>query len=306
MPGWWFTIESTTPAHLLAQFEAAIKEALASPLEVRARMRATSAKQRFPVMVWVKQLEKLQAGAKRFLRTGNGAPLADLQLPRPAYLSDGPPTPSIEDLSDVEYDGFRTPISDGARTPDMAAPGSFLTPPSRALIAGSPRDSICSSRLSLASVVGEKTDFCLLKVNASFTDADGSAARAFEQELSRIDANSGKVELCIEEYLMKCEKKWFNEARLKKLGMSSANTSRATVAMYTEGMVNESPPEDLLEDQGSEPPTGLKKFMLMKVGDWPLYSFFLAIVCSPIFSILSTLNIIRVKSSPQTPTKSPC
>ena len=44
MPRWWFTLESTTPSHLLAQFEAAIREALASPLEVRARMRATSAK----------------------------------------------------------------------------------------------------------------------------------------------------------------------------------------------------------------------------------------------------------------------
>ena len=37
------SIESTTPAHLLAQFESAIREALASRLEVRARMRATSA-----------------------------------------------------------------------------------------------------------------------------------------------------------------------------------------------------------------------------------------------------------------------
>ena len=81
---------------------------------------------------------------------------------------------------------------------------------------------------------------------------------------------------------MKCEKKWFNEERLKKLGMSSANASRITIATRNESMVNESPPEDFLEDKEEfNPPTGLKKFMLLKVGDWPLYSFFLAIVCLP-------------------------
>lgn len=313
MPGWWFTIESTTPAHLLAQFESAIREALASPTEVRARMRATSAKQRFPVMVWVKQLEKLQAGAKRYTRAANpnAASVPDLQVPRPAFLADGQQTPprppylndgartsSVEDLTVgsyiIEQDGVRTPLEDGERTPDMSTPTLALTPP-RVLVAGSVRNSVCSSRLSLASVVGEKTDFCLMKVNANFTDADGNASRAFEQELARIDANSGKVELCIEEYLMKCEKKWFNEERLKKLGMSSANASRITVTTRNESMVNESPPENLLEDKEfDDPPTGLKKFMLLKIGDWPLYSFFLAIVCCPPhpsprhFSVLNT------------------
>lgn len=61
MPGWWFTVESTTTKHLQHQFKLAIEEALASKTEVRAMMRARSAKQRFPVAKWVEDLGELQS-----------------------------------------------------------------------------------------------------------------------------------------------------------------------------------------------------------------------------------------------------
>lgn len=52
MPGWWFTVESTTTTHLLRQFKAAIRAALASKPSFRVKMRARSALQRFPVAHW--------------------------------------------------------------------------------------------------------------------------------------------------------------------------------------------------------------------------------------------------------------
>ncbi|KAL8855438.1 MAG: hypothetical protein Q9178_007906 [Gyalolechia marmorata] len=52
MPGWWFTVASTTSRHLLRQFKAAIRAALASPASSRAQMRARLALQRFPVAQW--------------------------------------------------------------------------------------------------------------------------------------------------------------------------------------------------------------------------------------------------------------
>ena len=58
-PGWWYNIESTSVKHLLQQFKGAISEALACPEPMRAQLRATSAKQRFPVQQWVEDLEKL-------------------------------------------------------------------------------------------------------------------------------------------------------------------------------------------------------------------------------------------------------
>lgn len=63
MPGWWFTIESTTTKHVIQQFKIACQGALASKSDVRAIMRARAAKQRFPVAQWVEDLEKLQSTA---------------------------------------------------------------------------------------------------------------------------------------------------------------------------------------------------------------------------------------------------
>lgn len=65
MPGWWFTVESTTTKHLIHQFKAAIEDALGSSTKVRAEMRARSAKQRFPVAKWVEDLEILQSSSIR-------------------------------------------------------------------------------------------------------------------------------------------------------------------------------------------------------------------------------------------------
>ena len=65
MPGWWYTIESTTTKHLLAQFEHACREALSSDRHTRELMRAISAKQRFPVIEWIRKLDKLQVTAMK-------------------------------------------------------------------------------------------------------------------------------------------------------------------------------------------------------------------------------------------------
>ena len=63
MPGWWFTIESTTTKHFIQQLKIAVENALRSKPGVRAIMRARATKQRFPVSQWVEDLEKLQSSA---------------------------------------------------------------------------------------------------------------------------------------------------------------------------------------------------------------------------------------------------
>ncbi|KAH9437433.1 hypothetical protein MCOR02_001090 [Pyricularia oryzae] len=59
MPGFWYTVESTSPQHLLYQFEHAITSALKCKTKKRALMRAWSAKQRFPVAQWRMQIDSL-------------------------------------------------------------------------------------------------------------------------------------------------------------------------------------------------------------------------------------------------------
>ncbi|KAK3382174.1 alpha amylase [Lasiosphaeria ovina] len=65
MPGFWYTIESTSPQHLIAQFRKAIYSALESTPEKRATMRAWGAKQRFPVVQWVQRVNELHSEAIR-------------------------------------------------------------------------------------------------------------------------------------------------------------------------------------------------------------------------------------------------
>ena len=60
MPGWWFPVESMTVKHLQKQFKSAIESAIRSKQKDRAMMRASSAKQRFPVARWVEDLDHLQ------------------------------------------------------------------------------------------------------------------------------------------------------------------------------------------------------------------------------------------------------
>ena len=91
MPGWWFTIESTTTKHLISQFKIAVLSALASKLEVRKSMRARSAMQRYPVAQWKETLAILQDNAirlnqKQTLKQG-------LKTPRRPTDSDGSTTP---------------------------------------------------------------------------------------------------------------------------------------------------------------------------------------------------------------------
>jgi alpha-1,3-glucan synthase len=76
MPGWWFTVESTSSKHLIHQFKAAIDDALGSSQKLRSGMRAQSAKQRFPVARWVEDLEILHSASirihEREKRSGKG------------------------------------------------------------------------------------------------------------------------------------------------------------------------------------------------------------------------------------------
>ena len=465
MPGWWFTVESSTTSHLTHQFRVAIQEALASKTETRALMRARSAKQRFPVAQWVEDLEILQSTAIKlhdrveasrrhgearnrltFLsgtrtpggrtpgnrtpgnRTpGNKTPrmghmarksgvgLAALNerlsvvkarqeqnkikkksftpassgLKRqvslgsrkgPGHIEPGdrsetaqatqiapslPPMieseedadmlqigtalttqqrPMHEDDSDSEDENFETtsiyhdleaerplPGQVGSRprespppTPGLHAsmlstsprlpalnsgigspelPGtppseSALAPPEPAWARGSGLRATTPSMLSIDTIVGDKTDYNLQKVDPFFTDTTGEFYRDFEHRLDGLSgANSDKT--CIEEYLVKSEKKWFDSFRDAKLGryhyastrssfdvsgIHTTDASRAASMLNNnEGHVSDSDmtsyheiKDEFLLGKDYTPPSGLRNYMQLRVLDWPVYSFFLA------------------------------
>ncbi|KAK5088183.1 Cell wall alpha-1,3-glucan synthase ags1 [Lithohypha guttulata] len=457
MPGWWYTVESATTSHLTHQFRIAIQEALASKTDVRALMRARSAKQRFPVAQWVEDLEILQgtaikihdkveaahrhhsadgqfglglglaskpaSGAQtpsgaltpgmirnksafslhalnerlsmvkakedqnkiRKRSTGGGGSglkrqvsLGSRRGPGHVQAGDQPKTvqatqvaPSLPPIIDTELEESRFQIGTAHSTPedddyldydenepedsasifndpgdlDRPLPGQVgtmprqspsmtpgllrvppgaqqdlisprlpslnagldtpdagaITPPTPAWAADTNRHhSQAPSMLSVNSVVGDKKDYNLQKVDPFFTDSSGEFYREFEHRLEGLSgANSDKT--CIEEFLVKSEKKWFSSFRDAKLGrLQYAHSSRSSFDVSTTGYMSEANQAagmlsnndghvtdpnmanyDELKDEfllGKDytPPTGLLKFMQLRVMDWPVYSFFLA------------------------------
>lgn len=151
-----------------------------------------------------------------------------------------------------------------------------------------------ASALSIASIVGLKTDFELQKVDPDFTDSRGEYYNAFEKSLEKLTGDTSVDQLCIEEFLVKSERHWYNQFRAAKLGLRTViNTSSRTTSVFRE---RSTAPSDRtmaasqVTDQGNtsdtdqwllgneyKPPTGLLLFMQYRIGDWPMYSFFLAL-----------------------------
>lgn len=427
MPGWWYTVESTTTSHLLKQFKLAIDSALNSKPEVRAMMRARSAKQRFPVAQWVEDLEILQstsirvhqkerakaqnqstaAGAYNAIygmmtphgpssRSGASTPplqswsrpgtVGSLQRNSLIYSRDPSPgadsrprsgvsrqisfdvrsgnidtrglrelgkggvvegedstdraSPEVEEDSDEELmatcfgdddyststegaDPNRAQIPSGvaltkealssqrasqgallarhSNTPSSSTAPSFvgtedtLIPPSRPWTEPGNRLS-SASVLSVDSVIGEKKDFKLQKVDPFFTDSNGEYYKVFEKRLEDLNGTNSDNQLCIEQYLEKSEKKWFNKFRDARLGRNyespSSSVHRGRGGNSPDGSITnddetshdsngtgrkEGPNDEFLLGDDYIPPTGLKKWMQIRIGEWPVYSLFLGL-----------------------------
>jgi alpha-1,3-glucan synthase len=145
------------------------------------------------------------------------------------------------------------------------------------------------SHLSLASVTGGRDDFALSNVKENFTDADGKYFKVFSSELHKIDPKTSKEDLCIEEYIMKSEKEWSKDQLNKKLGLDHMGSDAKGYKMppsshlSDDGRLTVSPPESHADEPlfGYKRPSGVRLLLQRRIGDWPVYSFLLALV-SPI------------------------
>ncbi|KAK0725972.1 hypothetical protein B0H67DRAFT_144279 [Lasiosphaeris hirsuta] len=163
-----------------------------------------------------------------------------------------------------------------------------------------------SSRLSVIDVVGDRHDFKLQNVDPFFTDSTGEYYNDFEAKLGDLNAKNSETDLCIDDYLKDSEKKWAKEFREAKLGRSrspSRNRDSSAPSLLVKKnrqsrvpsvmSVNSLAPSDdednddrqqssgrddeFLLGDGYKPPKGLKKLLSIRVGDWPVYSFILAL-----------------------------
>jgi len=172
----------------------------------------------------------------------------------------------------------------------------LLPPPPVFAEVNNRRLSATPSMLSVSSVVGEKTDFNLQKVDPFFTDSTGEFYRAFEKKLEGLNGSNSESATCIEEFLVKSEKKWFDSFRNAKLGRYHLSSARSSLQLGHEsrgasaapsvfenstehadfdGAERNSLADEFLLGKDYVPPTGLKKWMQLRVGDWPIYAFFM-------------------------------
>ncbi|KAA8645027.1 alpha-1,3-glucan synthase Ags1 [Aspergillus tanneri] len=172
---------------------------------------------------------------------------------------------------------------------------SLPPPPKLFLDAGNhlSRESV----LSVDSIIGGKKDFKLQKVDPFFTDSNGEYYKTFDKRLDDLNGSNSESQLCIEEFLIKSERQWFDKFRDARLGR---NLKSPTPSVFR-GKHSASPVGSFYNDDGTSrgsgsvhldqddtddefllgkdyvPPTGLRKWMQIKVGDWPIYSMFLAL-----------------------------
>ncbi|KAJ5701605.1 hypothetical protein N7488_009153 [Penicillium malachiteum] len=215
------------------------------------------------------------------------------QIYSPTDLSAGLNMPEIRPHSGGIHEGSSTrPSSVG--TPSVSFGQSGASTPVRS---GGPgeglveRGDVRVSLMSLVSVndiIKEKQDYNLQKVDPFFTDVNNEYAERFERKLADLNSKNSEDQLCIGEFLEKSEKDWFNRYHDVKLGKSPLPSPAPSFFRFKvhENSQPDTPPATgvsahLIVAQFAlpnnyVPPTGLKRFMLMKLGDWPVYSIFLA------------------------------
>lgn len=187
---------------------------------------------------------------------------------------------------------FNTPLSPTS-TGVTEADDAIFPPARRMLEPANPSHRLSSaSVLSVDSIVGAKRDYRLQRVDPFFTDSTGEFYRIFEKKLETLNGLNSESQLCIEEYLVKSEKKWFNRFRDARLGRNQSPASSVfrikrdyspndTVSNEMGARESDSDPPKERDEffLGSDyvPPTGLKKWMQVRIGDWPIYSIFLGL-----------------------------
>jgi alpha-1,3-glucan synthase len=133
------------------------------------------------------------------------------------------------------------------------------------------------STLSLDLVVGTSKYFSLQNVDANFTDSDEMYYQTFEQSLHQLDKGNSEKSLCIEGFLEKSEKEWFAKYRAAK----NARSRESSAAPLLRRPMSSNGPEkgnfqSLLGDN-YQPPSLIRRVAQWRIGDWPLYSLFLAL-----------------------------
>ncbi|PYH89723.1 putative alpha-1,3-glucan synthase [Aspergillus ellipticus CBS 707.79] len=222
-------------------------------------------------------------------------------------------TLGTQDLGDTLGNNHSTYSLSGPRASYLSAPGSpnmmsrASSPlPPYGTASGLSTPPLIHSRnvsvLSLPSIVGDHKPgdreskapmFELQKVDPTFTDSMGVFTRRFEEQLTNLNKKNSITDYCIETYLSKSERKFFNmysDAQLKKqpgapMSSPSATDHFVQDTQYTPvadpgkgGSAKDTDEIDRwLARLGYSRPMVLQRFMRRRLGQWPVYALFLGL-----------------------------
>lgn len=242
----------------------------------------------------------LPPGGASHLSTLSSLPPGVIDLSSRQSLASGMHTPRMSTLSVADSFSTRAQEEHGFDGMGLPTPQPFY------------QQQRNSTQLSLQDVVGDRSDLKLQHTDADFTDESGELARQYEEMLDNLTPGNSQGDLCIANFLKKSERLFFGRYRDAKLGLSRANSPRPgsrgdSRSRSRDGasphdrmiMSDKSAAENtkggLQFDSGSpapgaggggrsefqfgvyyQQPKGVRRILLMRVGDWPLYSFLLA------------------------------
>ncbi|KXT01368.1 hypothetical protein AC578_6619 [Pseudocercospora eumusae] len=188
---------------------------------------------------------------------------------RDGTIHNNPSPPDATYFSPVTPSGLDTP--NGQSFPFLARPHTPVRDDS---------SSVPQTPLSTEKVMDEKKKDQPQELTPFFTDPTGLYYKTFEKKLETLNGKNSEGLLCIEEYLEKSEKQWFH--RLHEAKMSRNNTPSASRVATPAGSIYEGVDTDeslaqfLLPDN-YQAPTGLRRLLVYKLGDWPVYTLLLAL-----------------------------
>lgn len=165
----------------------------------------------------------------------------------------------VEDRRDNEADTLRGDNTDSSRDSN----GSSEIPNTERLQEILAHENL--STLTLDTVAAGRKDFKLQNVDPFFNDPSGRYFERFEKHLDQHIENLSSDKLCVEDYLKKSEKDWFGKFYNAKLGKAPGKNS------------SENSTDEFQLGHDHVAPKLLRKWLQRKVGDWPIYTFLLAL-----------------------------
>ncbi|GAB7364057.1 hypothetical protein MBLNU230_g4612t1 [Neophaeotheca triangularis] len=175
--------------------------------------------------------------------------------------------------------GLETP---GASYPFLAQSGNPGTPGGYLNAPHTPGGSGAMTPLSQDHVMNEKADKKPQDLMPFFNDPTGLYYKTFDKQLDDLNGKNSESKLCIEEYLEKSEKQWFNRLHQAKMTKNVSTPGQQSMvatpagSIY-EGIETEEPLSQFLLPDNYQAPTGLKRVLSTKIRDWPIYAFLLAL-----------------------------